>query len=371
MPNATLNKPEINNQLEKLLTGEFFSPPKPDTLIEGKVIAQEKSALFVDMPYFGTGIIYGREFNNARDIIRNLKAGDTITAKIVELENENGYTELSLKEAKQEIIWREVEEAQKKNTTFNVLVKDANKGGLIIDWKGTQGFLPTSQLSAANYPRIADGDKDKILEELKKLVNTELVVTIIGSEQEENKIIMSEKKSEAEEIKEVVGKYKIGDIIEGEITGIVDFGIFMKLEDKLEGLAHISELDWSLVENPASLFSVGEKTKAQIIEIKNNKISLSIKVLKTNPWDGAKEKYKTGDVVKGVVIKFNKHGALVSIEEGVAGLVHISEFGTEEDLRKKLELGKSYTFQITLFEPKEQKLTLSFAESGKPAENAE
>jgi small subunit ribosomal protein S1 len=200
-------------------------------------------------------------------------------------------------------------------------------------------------------------------------------VTIIGSDQKEGRIIFSEKKSEAEELKEIINKYKVGDVIEGEITGTVEFGVFIKLEDKLEGLVHISELDWSLVEDPSKLFKVGEKVKAKIIEIKDGKISLSIKALKPNPWDKAKDKYKNGDIVKGVVIKFNKHGALVSIEEGIAGLVHISEFGPpadgEEEMKKKLELGKSYDFQITLFEPKEQKLTLSFLEEGKPITETE
>jgi small subunit ribosomal protein S1 len=375
MISQTTTKQATNVSADFLLKKECLNYPKVDELVEGKVIRQEKAALFVDIAPFGTGIIYGREFNNARDIIKSLKPGDSITAKIIELENENGYIELSLKEAKQEIIWREIEEAQKANATFSLTVLDANKGGLIMEWKGIPGFLPASQLSTAHYPRIEGGDKEKILDELKKLAGSKLSVTIIGSDQKEGRIIFSEKKSEAEELKEIINKYKVGDVIEGEITGTVEFGVFIKLEDKLEGLVHISELDWSLVEDPSKLFKVGEKVKAKIIEIKDGKISLSIKALKPNPWDKAKDKYKNGDIVKGVVIKFNKHGALVSIEEGIAGLVHISEFGPpadgEEEMKKKLELGKSYDFQITLFEPKEQKLTLSFLEEGKPITETE
>jgi ribosomal protein S1 len=121
-------------------------------------------------------------------------------------------------------------------------------------------------------------------------------------------------------------------------------------------------MDWGLVDDPRKLFKVGDKVQAQIIEIKDNKVSLSVKVLKDNPWKGAEKKYKKGDVVKGVVIKFNKYGALASIEEGVAGLVHVSEFGSEEKLRAALELGKVYAFAITLFEPKDQRMTLSFGE---------
>jgi ribosomal protein S1 len=116
------------------------------------------------------------------------------------------------------------------------------------------------------------------------------------------------------------------------------------------------------VDDPRKLFKVGEHVKAQIIEIKDNKVSLSVKVLRENPWKEAEKKYKKGDVVRGVVIKFNKYGALASIEEGVAGLVHVSEFGTEEKLRVSLELGKTYPFTITLFEPKDQRMTLAYGE---------
>jgi len=139
---------------------------------------------------------------------------------------------------------------------------------------------------------------------------------------------------------------------------VVDFGAFVKIEEGLEGLVHISEIDWGLVEHPRDFFTVGQTIKAKIIEIKDDKISLSVKSLKENPWSRAKDKYKKDETVTGVVIKFNKYGALVSVEEGVAGLIHISEFGTSEDMHKSLELGKTYEFKITLFDPSEQRMTL-------------
>jgi small subunit ribosomal protein S1 len=124
---------------------------------------------------------------------------------------------------------------------------------------------------------------------------------------------------------------------------------------------HISELDWGLVEDPRQLFAVGDKVSVKVIEIKEGKISLSVKALKENPWKTASDRYKKGMEVNGVIIKYNKHGALASIEEGVAGLVHISEFESPATLREALELGKSYPFTITLFEPKDQRMTLSYA----------
>ncbi len=334
--------------------------PEVGVIVEAPVIKVDKRAVFVDMPPYGVGIIYGREYMNARDLIKHMNIGDVITAKVVESENSDGYVELSLKEARQSLIWAEAEELVKKKTILELPVKDANKGGLILDWQGISGFLPASQLSGDHYPRVSDGDKDKILDELKKLMGEKLSVVMITAVPKEGKLIFSEKEHNQKEKEEIVAKYRLGNIVEGEITGIVDFGAFMKIEEGLEGLIHISEMDWGLVDDPRKLFKVGEKLKAQIIEVKDNKVSLSVKVLKENPWKGAEKKYKKGDTVKGVVIKFNKYGALASIEEGVAGLVHVSEFGTEEKLRAALELGKVYPFAITLFEPKEQRMTLSF-----------
>lgn len=367
--------PEKQSLMDIFLKESFITVPKMDDLVEGTVIgmSRKKNALYVDLSPYGTGVIRGREFINIRDTIKMLKAGDAIAAKVVEVQNEDGYVELSLKEAKQEVVWRELEDMQKSTSVVTLPVTDVNKGGLMMEWKGIIGFLPTSQLKAAHYPRVEDGDKDRILGELQKLVGEKIAVTVLAVSQKENKLIFSEKGTKSEEMKEIVMKYNVGDEVDGEVTGVVDFGVFMKVEEGLEGLVHISELDWSLVENPSSLFKVGDKVKAKVISVSDGKISLSIKALKTDPWNGIESKYNKGDIVKGVIIKFNKHGALVSIEEGVSGLVHISGFTSESVMRQKLELGKSYPFQITTFEPKEHKLTLVYMDEGeatKPAKDA-
>ncbi len=336
------------------------NPPIAGDLVEGPVIAIEKSAVYIDLAPFGTGIIYGREFMTARDVIKKINVGDVIAAKIVDTAHKEGYYELSLKEARTALIWSEAETAIKEKKVLELPVKEANKGGLLIEWQGIMGFLPASQLKAEHYPRIADGDKDKILDELKKMVGTHIGVSIITADPKEGKLIFSEKGSEQKEKEKIVSKYEVGDEVDGTVTGVVDFGVFVKLEENLEGLIHISEIDWGLVEDPRQFVKVGQKIRAKIIEVKDGKISLSLKQLKANPWTEAAKKYKKEMAVTGVVIKFNRHGALASIEEGVAGLVHVSEFGSEEKLKKTLELGKTYNFKIALFDPKDQKMALSF-----------
>lgn len=351
---------ELENKLMTGLVEDSPMPPIEGDMIEGTVVAIDKASIYIDLPPFGTGIIYGREYIIARDIVRKIHVGDTVSAKVVDTKNDDGYMELSLKEAKQALIWGEVEEAIKKKTPLELTVQDANKGGLILNWQGLQGFLPASQLKTEHYPRVTDGDKMKILEELRKLVGEKIVVSVIGATPDDGKLVFSEKDVEkAEATSEQAEKYNVGDELEGEVTGIVDFGVFVKVNSNLEGLVHISELNWSLVEDPRQHVQVGEKVKVKVIEVKDGKVSLSIKALTENPWNEAGKKYKKGDKVKGVVIKYNNHGALASIEEGVAGLIHVSDFENQDKLKEAIELGKVYDFEITLFDAKEQKMTLA------------
>jgi small subunit ribosomal protein S1 len=340
------------------LLAQAPSAPALDDVVEGPIIAVGRARVFIDLHPFGTGIIYGREYLSARETLKNVNIGDLITAKVVGNENDEGYIELSLREARQALIWNEAEVAAQQKKVFELAVTDANKGGLIIAWNGIQGFLPASQLSPAHYPRVPDGDKDKIFLELKKMVGTKLEVMIITASPKEQKLIFSEKGAGSSERSSLVEKYSVGDVVDGIVTGATEFGVFVKLEDGLEGLVHISEMDWALVENPKTRYKVGEPVKVKVIEIKDSKVSLSIKALVDDPWKAAAAKYTKDQQVDAVVIKYNKHGALASIEEGVAGLVHISEFGSEEELRAKLELGKVYPFVITFFEPKERRMTL-------------
>jgi len=355
-----LRKEKKNNSPYGKLVAEEKNPPLVGDMIEGPVIPIDKAAIYIDLPPFGTGIIYGREYLNARDIIRRVNIGDNIAAKVVDTNNKDGYIELSLKEARQALIWSEAEAIIKEKRVIDLPVKEANKGGLILEWQGIAGFLPASQLKSEHYPRVDDGDKEKIFEELKKLVGVVLSVTIIGATPKEGKLIFSEKSPDQKEKQEIVSKYEVGDTLNGVVTGVVDFGVFIKLEEGLEGLVHISEIDWGLVEDPRALFKVGDAVKVKVIEVKDGKVSLSIKALKENPWKEAEKKYKKDQIVEGVIIKYNKHGALASIEEGVAGLVHVSEFENEAKLRSALELGKVYKFKITLFDAKEQKMALTF-----------
>jgi len=341
------------------------TPLNIGSTVEGRVVARDRSSLYIDLGIHGTGIIYGREFYTVKDIVKNLEIGDKVLAKIVEMENDEGYKELSLKDATKEIGWQRLRDLKDAGTILNVRITGVNKGGLLTSLDGIQAFLPVSQLSAEHYPRVIDADKQKILKELQKFIGKTLEVKILDLLAEENKLILSEKANSEEKTKETLKNYKKGDIIEGQITGIADFGAFIKfpypIEDEneqIEGLIHISELDWQLVENPVEVVKVGEAVKAQIININNNQVFLSLKSLKKNPWEEIEKEYKKEDVIKGKVTKFSTFGAFIEIAPKIRGLCHISEFESKEKMEEELKIGETYEFKVMLIEPREHRMSL-------------
>ncbi len=233
----------------------------------------------------------------------------------------------------------------------------------VID--GVEGFLPVSQLTPKHYPRVEKGDKQKIFEELQKFVGREMAVKIIDLDPRGSKLIVSEREVASPEFKTALSKYKVGDVISGEISGVVDFGAFVKFENEplLEGLIHISELDFKLIDHPANFVKVGERVKAKIINIEDDKVSLSLRSLKRDPWIDVEEKYKKGDAVKGEVTKFNPFGVFVRLDPDIQGLCHISEFGSEAKMREKLARGGSYQFKIKSIDSREHRMSLGLADS--------
>ncbi len=376
-----------DNELMSELVRLHTFVPQVDDLVEGTVVEIGKNIIFVDLGSLGTGIIFGREIKENRQLFKELKSGDKISAVIAEPENNDGYIELSVKKAFREQTWNSLDEARKNKETIMVKITAANRGGLIINLNGIVGFLPVSQLATENYPRVEEGDKNKILQHLNKFVNKEMAVKVIDADPTQEKLIVSEKAMEAKKLKEVLSQYKVGEIVEGEISGVVDFGAFIKFKtkqtaaedeaeeassqpDMLEGLIHISELDWQLIEDPRKIIRVGDKVKAQIIGIDKDRLSLSLKALKEDPWAKAANKYKEGKKVKGAVTKFNPFGAFVQLDKDIQGLIHVSEFQDQDAMRAQLEIGKDYDFKITSVDIKSHKMALTLAQKKAAEEKA-
>jgi small subunit ribosomal protein S1 len=246
-----------------------LKPLKVGDIVEGRVISKKAFAIYLDLGIFGTGIIYGKEFKKAKKELKNLKIGDKVLAKVVDLDNEDGFIELSVAGATKEIALEILRKKKEAGEKIKVKILGANKGGLLTKVSGVDAFLPVSQLSPENYPQVENGDPEKILEELKKFIGKEMEVKILGILEKDAQVILSEKLAKEEK---GIEEYKVGDVVEAEVSGITDFGIFLKFGANLEGLVPISET------NPNLNLKIGEKVKAKIISIEGNRATFSLKI---------------------------------------------------------------------------------------------
>jgi len=261
--------------LKKIKT-EIICPPKVGELVEGTIVSRGKSALYLDLGAQGIGIIYGKEFFDAKEELKPLNIGDTVTAKLVNLETDEGYRELSMAEASREVAWSKLIEAKESGEAFDMTVEGANKGGLTCLVKGVPAFLPTSQLLPEHYPRVTGGDPSKIAAELQKHVGQKIKVKIFDLDPKEKKLILSEKATKKEQAEAELKQYSTGDMVEGEISGVTNFGAFIKFGTDLEGLIHSSEISDDGAA-PSKLLKVGDSVTAKIIEIANSRVYLSLK----------------------------------------------------------------------------------------------
>ena len=358
--------------MKDLLSKEEFFLPKPGNILSGQIINISRANVVVDLGHIGIGIVYPGEFYENPDRMKGLKAGDKISAMLIELENDEGYRELSLRSAQMTTAWQDIKEKKDLGEVITTKIVNINKGGLIVEVSGIQGFLPLSQLSSEHYPKIDGGDTTKIVQALQKFKGMEFLVKILDFNEAENKLIVSEKAIKEEVAKEELAKLKVGDMIEGRITEVTDFGAFVKISDTLDGLIHSSEIDWKFIEDPREVLHSGDDITAKIISLDGGRVSLSLKALKDDPWLKAEEKYQPGNKVTGRVIKIRNNGAFVEMRDpdasggaGIIAFLPVAEVG-EQILSDVFEAGKEYEFAIVSLDAKEHKMILTLP--GKPAE---
>lgn len=349
----------MNELLEK--AADHLQILEEGQVVKGRILSLGKNEVYVDIDSVGIGVVRGRELLDDEQVLSALKVGDEVYASVVEQENREGNIELSFRKAGQERVWQSLREKLENKETVQTKILEANKGGLMVKLNGVLGFLPVSQLSLEHYPRVEEGDKNKILAVLRGYVGQDFDVRIITAEPSEEKLIVSERAVLEDELMNKIGKLTIGQVVDGEVTGVVDFGAFVRFGDNMEGLVHISELAWQRIENPKDIIKVGDKAKAQIIAIDNDRISLSLKRLMKDPWEDAVKKYSIGQVVSGKVVKLAPFGAFVELDTDIHGLAHIGELSDKEitDASEVLKEGEDHEFKIISIEPAEHRLGLS------------
>ena len=311
------------------------------------------------------GIITGAETHDSAGTIKELKVGDEVQAVVVEDENEHGMVVLSLRKASQANAWDRFEKAYKDGETVEVVVNEANKGGLLLDVDGIKGFIPVSQLAPINYPRVDGADANQILMRLKKLVGKKFTVKVINIDRASGKMILSEKAAMETDSSAALQTLTVGDTVTGKVSGVVKFGIFVTFNG-LEGLVHISEIAWGHVSNPHQYAKVGDPVQVQIIGIEKDKLSLSMKRLMPDPWEAISNKYPIGGKVKGVINRFSQFGAFVQLEDDINGLIHLSEISDQkvDDPKDFLSIGDEVEATVINIDRDEHRIGLSLKASG-------
>ena len=352
-----LNTTEIKSMKDLLSKEEFFLP-KPGNILHGTVISVSKANVFIDLGSIGIGIVYPGEFYDNPDRMKTLKASDQVSAMLIELENNEGYRELSLKAAQVTTAWQDIKDKKESDEVLDTTIVNINKGGLIVEISGVQGFLPLSQLSADHYPKVEGGDTTKIVQALQKFKGQVFKVKILDFNEAENKLIVSERAIQEGAVKEEIAKLKVGDMIDGTITEVTDFGAFVKLSDTLDGLIHSSEIDWKFIEDPREILHTGEKVSAKIISLDGGRVSLSLKALKDDPWQNIESRYQVGQKVRGRITKIRNSGAFVELAGDIVGFIPVAELGGQAPT-EALVSGQEYDMAIVAIDAKDHKLTLT------------
>ncbi len=329
-------------------------------VLEGRVISIKKNEIWIDLGARGVGVVMRREINHVGD----LAVDQIITVSVIDPELEEGHALLSMKRAVKDRGWDELQRVYDQKEVVSITPFDANRGGLLVELEGIRGFLPVSQLAAGHYPRVNSSDKDEILHKLSSLINQPIRATILDINRRDSKLIFSEKEALKGDMQSRFEELKIGDIVEGHITGVIDFGAFVNI-DGIEGLIHISEISWERVDNPKNYLKTGDQVKAKIIAIDKDRLSLSLKQMTEDPWLLEVKKFKKGDTVEGKVTRITPFGAFVQISDSVEALVHVSEMSDEEDFdpEKLFQVNEKKQFKVLEVDLENRKIALSLKDT--------
>ncbi len=348
--------------MDELLAQSEVGSLTSGTVVDGIITSVKKHELWIDLGAQGVGVVMRREIGHGQP----LEIGQTVTVSVIDPEMEEGYALLSMRRAVKDRGWDELQRAFDANETIEITPYDANRGGLLVELEGIRGFLPVSQLAAGHYPRVSGADKDEILQKLNALTNKVLRVRILDVSRKDNKLIFSEKEAVKDDMQARFSELKVGDEVEGVVTGVIDFGAFVNV-DGIEGLIHISEISWERVDNPRNYVKVGDQVKAKIIAIDKDRLSLSLKQMSEDPWLSEVKAFKKGDVVEGKVTRITPFGAFVQLSSSVEALVHVSEMSDEEtvDPEQIFQLNEKKQFKVLDIDTEARKIALSLKNAKK------
>jgi small subunit ribosomal protein S1 len=351
------------------LMEQFLNDPAHDyktlsygQVMEGEVMFADRDEILVDIGSKSEGIIPSREFSTLTDEEKAaISVGDTILVFVVQAENQEGQAVLSIDRARQEKSWRLLQEQHEAAETIMAEVTNYNKGGLLVNLDGVRGFVPASQVT-----EIRGGDDGTKQADMARLIGTSLPLKIIEINRHRNRLILSERQA-VQEKRDSMKERLIEELTEGEtrsgrVTSICDFGAFVDVGGA-DGLVHLSELSWSRVKHPSEVLSVGEEVDVYVLGINadEKKIALSIKRTQPEPWSQVATKYEVGQLVRSTVTQLANFGAFARIEDGIEGLIHVSELSEQRigHPRQVVAEGQDLILRIIRIDPQRRRMGLS------------
>jgi small subunit ribosomal protein S1 len=351
------------------LMEQYLSDPSHDyktlkygDVVDGVIMRIDRDELLVDIGSKSEGIVPSREFSSlSAEEKQALGVGDNVLVFVVQPENQEGHAVVSIDRARQEKSWRKLQEIYEANEVIEAEVTNYNKGGLLVNLDGVRGFVPASQVS-----EIRGGDEASKQADMARLIGSSLPLKVIEINRHRNRLILSERQAIQERrdvMKErLIEELKEGEVRKGRVSSICDFGAFVDIGGA-DGLVHLSELSWSRVRHPGEVLKVGQEVDVYVLGInpQEKKIALSIKRTQAEPWSRVAAKYEVGQLVRGVVTQLANFGAFARIEDGIEGLIHVSELADERITHPKqvVREGQELLLRIIRIDPERRRMGLS------------
>ncbi|HEU5011690.1 MAG TPA: 30S ribosomal protein S1 [Roseiflexaceae bacterium] len=356
------------------LMEQFLADPAHDyhnlqygDTVDGTIMQVDKDEVLVNIGAKAEGVIPSREMQSlAPEERADLKAGETLLVFVVQAEDKEGRAILSLDKARQEKSWRRLQQFYERGDVLEAKVTNYNKGGLLVNLDGVRGFVPASQVSG-----ISRGPETQKQSDMAKMVGTMLPLKVIEINRSRNRLILSERQA-VQEVREerkgeLLSALKEGDIRTGVVTSVCDFGAFVDIGGA-DGLVHLSEISWSRVKHPGEVLKPGDTVQVYVLSIDNERkrIALSIKRTQEEPWETVSDRYQLGKIVQGTITQLASFGAFARLEDGVEGLIHVSEMGDGrvQHPRDVVQEGDQMQMRIIRIDPVRKRIGLSLRLSG-------
>jgi len=359
------------NEMEALLAASTTPINiKRGDVVDGVIVRIDQDEILVDIGLKSEGVLSTRELPASGDwSFENLHLNDKVLVYVIQPETPDGHALLSLKRANAERQWRVAEEQYKNNELLRARVIDYNKGGLIVDVAGIRGFVPISQILNLKREEVAQGgDNQETAAKLQSMKDKELQLKIIEINRARNRLILSERLAVQEwrqrRREELLDELKPGEVRRGIVSNLANFGAFVDLGGA-DGLVHISQLAWSRVNHPSEVLKVGQEVEVQVLSVDKDKkkIALSIKRAEVDPWTTVEQRYTPGQVVTGTITKIAPFGAFARIEDGIEGLIHLSELTPGMDPKANLHENQQLQLRILRIDADRRRLGLSLRQA--------